>query len=186
MQMRKVAVVFGIILLVVGIVFLALHFLYTPWHAGHNTTITLSPGDGHMYSVLGFETYKVRCEYNASGEVMFFVFNEDNYESFIDFWENKNLASHYLTIYYSNGTSDSYTFVAPRDDTYVMLLGRSSGKEGSVSVSVKMQNESRAYREMFYVGGIGFTVLGSVTLVGGLILKPKEKKASTVSPAHTL
>jgi hypothetical protein len=115
---------------------------------------------------------QVCSEYSTSDEVEFFIVDSENFELFLKKYKEGEKYTVFKAIYHAVGTSDTYTFRAPKEDTYYAILMNAG--DTPVSASFKQTEE------MYYVmGGIGilslvFLPIGFILLIGGLIQKPKK------------
>jgi hypothetical protein len=173
--MRKRTVIGGVIFLVLG----ASLFIYATYVSPPLRTVF------DDYNVIQANWYwrfengvqsgvQVCSEYSTSDEVEFFIVDSENFELFLKKYKEGEKYTVFNAIYHAVGTSDSYTFRAPRGDTYYAILMNAG--DTPVSASFKQTEE------MYYVvGGIGmvslvFLPIGFILLIVGLVQKPKTAK----------
>jgi hypothetical protein len=112
---------------------------------------------------------KVHSEYTASSVVSFRILDEYNYTNF------KLLAiegkfAFYDYLYSFEGESGSYTFSAPKDDTYyVVFYG-----EDDVSVTVKIVTERLWITSGLMIVSTFFIPFGVISIIFGLVPKRPE------------
>jgi hypothetical protein len=108
---------------------------------------------------------KVHFEYTASNDVGFYILDEYNYTNFEAFL-SEGKATVFQFVYNSEGASDSYTFTAPKDDTYnVVFIG--SG-DYDVSVTVKILKERAWITSSLMLGSAFFIPFGALSIIFGL------------------
>lgn len=175
MKVRKHTVVGGIILLVVGALLFVYGFSSSFWLTIHDTTKTIQVGQYLHLNVPRVDRgMRVHSEYAASDEVSLYIFDEHNFELFQSFVQY-NLQLFYDEIYHFSGRSQSYTFSAPKDDTYHIVL--INFEDNDVSASVKILTDRPGILGLIYFFAFILSVGGLATLIGGLVLKPKMKEA---------
>jgi hypothetical protein len=161
--MRKKIVIGGIVVLVVGALLFIYGFFFPPRETLIDTTESIPSG---YYYYFWFEVptgMSIHSEYTTSREVEFCVLNSHNYELF-------EAEEDFDDIYFFYGKSLSHTFHAPKDDTYYVVLSNSGYDDVSASVEISAEV---SWARFIYFGGIGLSGIGFISLIAGLILKPK-------------
>ena len=172
MKIRKNVVVLGIILVVVGVILFFYVSNSTFWLEMWNETITI-PSDKFLHlNVPGVEYgMKVYSEYTASNEVRFYLLDESNYNSYKAFLK-EGMFTGFLFVYNSEGASDSYTFTAPKDDTYYVVFFGSGDYD--VSVTVKILTERVWITRSLMIASAFFIPFGVISIIFGLVPKRPE------------
>jgi hypothetical protein len=165
--MRKKIVVSGVISLVIGALLFTYGFFAPPWETVIDTTEPIQSG---YYNRFWFELrfgMSIHSEYTTSDDVEFLVLDSRNFELF-------EAGEDFDEIYYFLGKSQTYTFNAPKDDTFNILLLNLG--DNDVSCSLKISREASWARSIAF-GGIIMSAIGLIELIAGLILKPKMLEA---------
>jgi len=170
--MIKSNVIGGIIFLAIGASF----FIYNAYAFPPLRTAFDKDRIIHANSYWRFENgvksgRKVYSEYSTSDEIEFFILDSENFELFLKKYKEGERYIFFSAIYHSFGNSDSYTFRAPKDDTYYTILLN----DGDNDVSASFKQLERMYYIVNAAGVLSlFLVLGGfIALIVGLIQKPK-------------
>lgn len=171
--MRKSNVIGGIIFLAIG----ASLFIYATYASPPLRTVFDKEDEILLANSYWFfensvnSGVKVYSEYSTSDEVEFFVLDSENFELFLKKYEEGERYTAFFGIYHSFGNSDSFTFRAPRGDTYYTILLN----EGEKEVSVLFKQLEEMYYVMDGASAISliFLPIGFILLITGLIQKPK-------------
>jgi hypothetical protein len=163
-KIRKNVVGFGIIFIVVGIILFFYASNSTFWLEGWNTSETVPNDKAWILNIPGVEYgMKVHSEYTASDMVSFRIFDEYNYNQFeLLAFEGKLAVYDY--IHSSKGESGSYTFSAPKDDTYYVVF---SG-DYDVNVTVKILTERVWITQSLMIASAFFIPFGVISTIFGL------------------
>lgn len=165
--MRRKFVIGGVIVLLVGVLLFIYAFFFPPRESIVNTTVTIPAGHYQWFAVgvpFGMSTYS---EYTASDDVEFIILDSHNYGLFE---AEKDWDKIEETIYYFFGRSEAHMFHAPKDDTYYFILNNFG--DNDVSASVKILG-GVSWARLVYFGGIGISAIGFISLIIGVVLKPK-------------
>lgn len=153
-------------------------FNSTFWLTRLDTTETIPTDKFYVVNLPGVETdVRVHSEYTASNEIIFYILDEYNYYKLETFLKNR-IWTDYQFIHHSVGESESYTFSAPKYDTYYIVLFGSG--DNDVSVAVKILIERVWIKGMLYVFALLiFVPIGLVGIIGGLRAKPKVEQVAS-------
>jgi len=165
MKIRKKIVVLGIIFIVVAVIFFFYGSNSTFWRERVRTETI--PNDQFWWlNVPGVEYgMKVHSEYTASNDVRFYILDESNYTNF-EALLSEGKFTVFQFVYSSEGASDSYTFTAPKDDTYnIVFIG--SG-DYDVSITVKILTERVWITSSLMLGSAFFIPFGVLSIIFGL------------------
>ena len=171
--MIKVSLIGGIIFLIIG----ASLFIYTSYASPPMRTVFDKDKILHSNSYWLFENsvnsgVKLCSEYSTSDEVEFFVLDSENFDLFLEKYDEGEEYTVFFGIYHSFGTSDSYTFRAAKSDTYYTIL--LNEKDEDMNFSFKQYEEMGYIFDALRVGSFLFSLIGLIGIIAGLIQKPKN------------
>ncbi len=180
MKIKKKIVVLGIIFIIVAAIFFFYGSNSTFWYERVRTE-TLPNDQFWWLNVPGVEYgMKVHYEYTASNEVRFYILDESNFNDFEAFLREGTFTV-FQFVYNSEGESDSYTFTAPKDDTYyVVFIG--SG-DYDVSVTVKILKERVWITSSLMLSSAFFIPFGILSIIFGL-KRPEDDISQNLPHAH--
>jgi hypothetical protein len=179
-EMRKKTVIAGIIILVIGAsLFIYLDYAPSFWRTSFDDSDTILESWYWRFENFVDSGEEVISEYTASDEIEFFVLDSENFELFLERYKEGERYTFFSAIYHSVGISDSYTFRAPKDDTYYAILMNDGDQP--VTASFKQLEESYTILGVTGFSSIICFIIGAVALIGGLIQKPKNAEPSLVT-----
>jgi hypothetical protein len=173
-EMRKKIVMVGIIFLAIGAsLFIYADYAPSAWRTTFDDSDTIL-ASWYWRFENGVDSGKeVISEYNASDEIEFFVLDSENFELFLERYKEGERYTYFSAIYHSIGTSDSYTFSAPKDDMYYAILMNDG--DHPVTASFKQLEESYTILGVIGFSSIICLIIGVLALIVGLVQKRKTQ-----------
>jgi hypothetical protein len=170
-----ISIVFGILLLIGGIIFLA---LYGIGDANSKFENEIDVPNGQFYVVGDKTASKITGEYSASEPIEVYVTTDESVKSGL-IWSIDSLSDvEKLDEGKSSGSIDYET--SKSDDTYFLLFNNPNDSSVHLSVDVEFHNEGMS--TICLIPGFIMLIIGIVLLAVGMVLRKKYRAEGQYQP----
>ena len=161
--MRIKIVITGVIIIAVGVLLFAYGFFFPPRDTVVDTQVTIKPEYYQAYYILAEVGQSLMFSFSCTEPVALVVLDSEN-------WHLWDAGENFHEIYFYVGTELSYSFHATKTDEYYFAVTNMGGNDVTVSC---MLTAEKSYSRYIYFVGIGLGVVGVISTIAGLVLKPR-------------